>query len=227
MKTNEWNAFLSFRDRFLGKINEWEKESKKSAIKLPFVFNKALCKIEKGDTTIKYILIGDNPGKKEQESKTYFDENGQAGKAMRKFFNDHKKELGIEHFEKNVIILNKTPIHTVKTKDLGQLKEKEKSIFEETQRWMAKETACLHQSLDPECKLWIIGLGNLNNKIFNTYRETFQNAYSGKEAWEKVFVYKHFSTNWFTRDYKNHFQEFSQEKLENLGKKYQIAKFKS
>ena len=70
---------------------------------------------------------------------------GQSGKIAEGFFRKNP-ELQTD-FRKNVIILNKTPVHTAKTKHLNELSKNEtaKKIILESQIWMAQKTAELHK----------------------------------------------------------------------------------
>ena len=87
-------------------------------VETPVVYNGALEDLEPG-SEIKLILVADNPGRREQaaENRRYL--VGPSGKIAEKFFRDNP-ELGID-FRKNVIILNKTPIHTPRTAELRDL----------------------------------------------------------------------------------------------------------
>ena len=187
----------------------------KYELETPIVYNTALDEITKEDD-IKLIVIGDNPGKDEQLSKNQKYLVGQAGKLGNNFF-EKNKELGI-NFRKNVIILNKTPIHSAKTNQLkkfaafaGTKGAEVEALLEETQIWMARETAKLHQVLFSENKtkefpqLWLVGYSELKRKgIFEKYKEELKNQYCNEnkmiEAWDKVFVFQHFSMNRFTID---------------------------
>jgi hypothetical protein len=86
----------------------------------PVVYNEALDHITIDDD-IKLILVADNPGRREQaaENRRYL--VGPSGKIAETFFRK-QPELGID-FRKNVIILNKTPLHTPRTAELRRLAE--------------------------------------------------------------------------------------------------------
>ena len=79
------------------------------------VYNRSLDDVTKDDD-IKLIVIGDNPGKDEQLAKNNRYLVGQAGKIAEGYFR-RNPELGID-FRRNVIILNKTPVHSAKTAQL-------------------------------------------------------------------------------------------------------------
>lgn len=222
MTDNQWNKLQEFRENFSKKINDWlfykeqlltlqqqicaEDNTPPYNLELPIVYNKALEEITKEDT-IKLIIIGDNPGKNEQLFSNSKYLVGLAGKIGERFFNTNP-ELKID-FRKNVLILNKTPIHTAKTnqlKKLAKLGGKEiENLLLETQEWMAKNTIKLLYELSKENRelsLWLIGYSELKtNGIFEHYKKLLKEEclkYSG--LWDKVFVFQHFSMNRFTID---------------------------
>ena len=252
MTNFQWECFNKFRNTFKDMVTQWNNQAKSLIIvqekamdffknvdyelQTPIVYNTALDEITQNDE-IKLIVIGDNPGKDEQLTKNQKYLVGQAGKLGNSFFKNHD-ELGID-FRKNVIILNKTPIHSAKTNQLKKFatfggKEIE-DLLKQTQIWMAQETAKLHQNLlkGSENKdfpqLWLVGYSELKEKgIFTDYKnelkKQYQTSEEAKNAWDNVFVYQHFSMNRFSIDLK----EFSTEnknldlktQLKTLGKKH-------
>lgn len=248
----QWEYFNNFCNSFKNKVTEWNNQAKSLIVvqnkakdffnnvdyelQTPIVYNTALDEITQNDE-IKLIVIGDNPGKDEQLTKNQKYLVGQAGKLGNNFFKNHD-ELGI-NFRKNVIILNKTPIHSAKTNHLKKFasfggKEIE-DLIKETQIWMAQETAKLHQNLLKVSEnkdfpqLWLVGYSELKEKgIFTDYKnelkKQYQTSEESKNAWDNVFVYQHFSMNRFSIDLK----EFSTEnknldlktQLKTLGKKH-------
>ena len=252
MTNFQWECFNKFRNTFKDMVTQWNNQAKSLILvqekameffknvdyelQTPIVYNTALDEITQNDE-IKLIVIGDNPGKDEQLTKNQKYLVGQAGKLGNSFFKNHD-ELGID-FRKNVIILNKTPIHSAKTNQLKKFatfggKEIE-NLIKETQIWMAQETAKLHQKLlqGSENKdfpqLWLVGYSELKEKgIFTDYKnelkKQYQTSEEAKNAWDNVFVYQHFSMNRFSIDLK----EFSTEnknldlktQLKTLGKKH-------
>ena len=167
----------------------------------PIVYNHSLDEVQASDT-IKLIIISDNPGKNEQLHKNQRYLVGQAGKVAEGFFRHHP-ELAID-FRREVIILNKTPVHTAKTKELNYLLkyggEQFCSLFEETQKWLASHTAALQRALG--CPLWLVGYGELRKKsLFTAYAEELRLQYGGKPA-APVYVFQHFSMNCFAIDFK-------------------------
>lgn len=233
----QWNAFLEYRESLRDfckkntlysdelkrlQMEAREKETGKQidySLDCPLVYNKAYDDFTKDDS-IKLIVIGDNPGKSEQlfENQKYL--VGQSGKIACNFFKNHP-ELNID-FRKNVIIANKTPIHTAKTNQLKFLMQHGSSglvsFIIESQIFMADITSKLHQNLIKGCEnineipeLWLIGYSELKKKgIFEDYRRRLVENYRAKENdWDFVRVFRHFSMNSFS----NEFNAFSAENL--------------
>ncbi len=218
MNNNQWKAFCEFRNALKQKILEWNalvpdlRDLQKKAAELagtpdypfenPIVYNTDLDKITAEDD-IKLIVIGDNPGKDEQLTKNQRYLCGQAGKLGEGFFKKHP-ELETD-FRRNVIILNKTPVHSAKTLQLKKIMElggkSAADLILESQLWMAENTAKLHQKLE-NTDLWLVGYSELKEgHFFCPYRDAFRNAYKNNpKSWEKVFVYQHFSMNRFSID---------------------------
>ncbi len=218
MTKEQYADVEEFRKNFKKKIEEWNlvapnlmglqqaaaKEAKtpEYPFETPIVYNRALDEISENDE-IKLIVIGDNPGKDEQLLKNNRYLVGQAGKLGEGFFRKNP-ELKID-FRKNVIILNKTPIHSAKTVQLKYIAknggQKIGSLIEETELWMAKETANLAKKLNSE--IWLVGYSELKPKgIFIKYR----NQLKQYADWKKIFVYQHFSMNRFSIDLKDFMQ---------------------
>jgi hypothetical protein len=231
MTKNQWKDFCFFRDRFREQCRIWSEQAqgtvtdgwletlqKKAAeddrnpdypLENPVVYNRSLDDIREGDT-IKLIVVGDNPGKNEQLECNQRYLVGQAGKLGDGFFRKNP-ELGID-FRKNVIILNKTPIHSAKTKQLSYILknggERFSSLFIETQRWMAAETAALQRALG--CDLWLVGYGELRpGTLFSIYAAELEKQYLSEatafRGINAVRVYQHFSMNRFSIDLADHY----------------------
>ena len=256
MTDRQWNAFVEYREWLKGKCQEWmafadelyslqkealQKDNEKSKdkkipaypLETAVVYNKAYDDVQPQDE-IKLIVIGDNPGKEEQLAKNNRYLVGQSGRIAEGFFRKNI-ELGID-FRKNVIIVNKTPVHTAKTKQLKYLYKNGsdviKKLIVESQELMAQKTAELHQKLienkgkgDKNPELWLVGYSELSEKgIFNLYREKLMQSYSEKN-WENVYVYQHFSMNRFLVDLNQYNQKEDLplgEALCELGKKHRI-----
>jgi len=238
----QWKYFSDFRKEFYQMVEIWseygnelaalQKQASKNdtpeyLVETPVEYNTSLDLITEKDD-IKLIVIGDNPGKNEQLKKNQRYLVGQAGKLGENFFKNNP-ELGID-FRKNVIILNKTPVHTAKTNHLKYLEKnsvRAKMLIEESQKWMAKKTAELHHNLlsadlENSVELWLVGYGELKAKgIFSAYKKELKENYKEKKDWEKVFVFRHFSMNSFSNEFNKIHKEKAdlkvKEILEKLG----------
>ena len=113
-----------------------------------------------------------------------------------------------------MLILNKTPVHTAKTAHLRQLArnggEDIQQLIRTSQIWTAEQTARLHTALcaaaderNPAPELWLVGYAELKgNGIFLPYRDVLR-ATCPAGAWQRVFVFQHFSMNRFLIDLKD------------------------
>lgn len=252
MNESQFNAIKNFREEYKAKCAEWsafcaelvplqksasQKDTPPYPVQTPVVYNRTLDEITRDDE-IRLIVIGDNPGKDEQLEKNNRYLVGQSGKIAEGFFRKNPA-LGIQ-FRKNAIILNKTPIHTAKTshlKFLAKNSERVAQLILQSQIWLAQKTARLHKALLAS-ELWLVGYAELKPKgIFVPYRDALLEEYRGEKncgaenckAWERVFVYQHFSMNRFLIDLKEFsgaencaaFDEASLKKnLESLGAKH-------
>jgi len=226
MNKSNWNKFTEAREEFRSISDEISKslpklrgiqqqfinsrsDTKNAAYKVetPVVFNTALDDITIDDE-IKLILVADNPGRREQaaENRRYL--VGPSGKIANKFFLDNPV-LGID-YQKNVIILNKTPIHSPRTVELRRLCLLEAetggnsiaAALEESQKEMARLLLKFHKAFD--CPVWITGYSEMRKGgIFQSYTESLKTLYANKtEKFEQLFIYRHFSMNQFTIDLK-------------------------
>ena len=245
MNKETWAAFSKAVKHYRSLINKTEtslpgiskyiqklvntREGPSYIIKTPVVYNEALDEVN-ADSEIKMILVGDNPGRREQESRRYL--VGPSGKIAEKFFRDNP-ELGID-FRKNVLILNKTPIHTPRTADLKALcaiggKQLEALILS-TQQEMAKLlyefwlVLNAHQKSRKCCEIWVIGYSEMKkNGIFQQYTETLTDLCKSNPIFkENIHFFRHFSMNQFTIDLKKRAEsgESVGESLGRIGKIY-------
>ena len=233
MNSSQFKIFAGFRDDFRAYCSELsskfgavlvplqksasQKDTPSYPLENPVVYNTALDEItEKSE--IRLIVIGDNPGKDEQLSKNQKYLVGQSGKIAAGFFRNHP-EFKID-FRQNAIILNKTPVHTAKTKHLKYLNENGGSeirkLIEESQGYMAEKTAELHKNLcraaeneSEKPDIFLVGYGELKkNGIFALYNHELKKSYeNAKEEWSRVFVFQHFSMNRFSIDLKNYMEK--------------------
>lgn len=213
----QWKYFCDFKNDFKHKVAEWSEAApeltqlQREAARLagtpeyPFetsvVYNRSLDDLTREDD-IKLIVIGDNPGKDEQLTKNNRYLVGQAGKIAEGYFR-RNEELKTD-FRRNVIILNKTPVHSAKTAQLKTIAKQGgaaiEKLIQDSQLWMAKKTAALHAALGTE--LWLVGYSELKDKgIFSLYRDTLKAELSQMPAaWNRVYVFQHFSMNRFSID---------------------------
>lgn len=201
MTKNQFEKFEKLRIEFREKINFWnEKYNQIFKEKIEqiegyditnsFIYNEKLDDLtEKSD--IKYIWIQDNPGYNEMLQSRYA--VGASGKAGQNFL----ESTGlVSSFDKEVIVLNKEPIHTKVTANLSKLKNKE--LQEETQIYMSDLIYRFQKIF--ECDLWILGLSNLNS-IFKPFKESIKLLYKEEKLNKKVFLYYHFSQGQFKKAY--------------------------
>jgi hypothetical protein len=169
------------------------------------VYNQALDEIDPKDD-IKLILVADNPGRREQaaENRRYL--VGPSGKIAEKFFRDNP-ELDID-FRKNVLILNKTPVHTPRTAELKELCRLGGPVLTEalrdSQLTMVRVLGEFCRCLN-EAPVWIIGYSEMKRGgIFEPYTRALEelaaSKANGHPLWERIFFYRHFSMNQFTID---------------------------
>ena len=223
MTDAQWRSFTQFKADFAKKTADWRYRiesagltealralQKRAAerdgvppysLDTQIVYNRSIDDIKKEDD-IKIILIGDNPGKDEQLERNRRYLVGQSGKIADGFFRKNP-ELGID-FRKNVLILNKTPLHTAKTKELALIIKEGPplvaDIIRESQIWFAAATAKLHRALCSSsagqdgctnvanfaearnqcpCELWLVGYAELRPKgLFVPYRDALNAAYA-------------------------------------------------
>jgi hypothetical protein len=253
MDKNAWKRFKAAREKyrsFAEKLNrslpglarfEQElvnrREGPSYTVETPVVYNRALDDIGQEDE-IRLILVADNPGRREQagENRRYL--VGPSGKIAEKFFREHP-ELKID-FRKNVIILNKTPIHSPRTAELAELCRLgggavEKAVID-SQVAMADFLLEFHKCfaegpegpLEPfapaRVPVWIIGYSEMKKGgIFEAYTERIKELYAALPVRrEDVFFYRHFSMNQFTIDLGKQRQpgETAAETLTRMGAAY-------
>ena len=201
MTKEQFKKFCSFRDEFRKQTALWNEEYNKvlkerieslsgCEITNSFIYNEKLDEINENDN-IKYIWIQDNPGYNEMLQNRYA--IGASGKAGQNFM---KNEGLAEDFDREVIVLNKSPIHTKVTAVLSKLKNRE--IQDETQRYMAKAIFNVHNIF--ECDLWILGISNLKG-IFGTFSKDMEKLYKNSALNKKMFLYYHFSQGQFKKAY--------------------------
>jgi hypothetical protein len=250
LKRSAWNRFVKAKDRFrfeteelarsLPKLksiqqkladsrtaNSRAEKNSSYIVQTPVVYNSALDDVTSGDE-IKLILVADNPGRREQaqENRRYL--VGPSGKIAQKFFRDNPA-LEID-FLKNVIILNKTPIHSPRTIELLELCRLDEetgsralaAALQESQRTMASLLLDFHEAL--QTPVWIIGYSEMRKGgIFEVYTERLKSLYAEKkEMYKQIYFYRHFSMNQFTIDLKKKSlpAESTAKSLKRIGEEY-------
>jgi hypothetical protein len=163
----------------------------------PAVFNSDLNE----KSAYKMILVADNPGRREQEAGRYL--VGPSGKIAEGFFSKNPN-LGID-FRADVLILNKTPIHTPRTVELKELcrigGERVADAVRSSQGAMAELLASFWRALG-KVPVWIIGYSEMKRGgIFEPYTEKLKALCAADKVFAgSVFFYRHFSMNQFTID---------------------------
>lgn len=191
-------------------------------VETPVLYNFALDDVTRDDD-IRLILVGDNPGRREQaaENRRYL--VGPSGKIAERFFREHP-ELGID-FRKQAIILNKTPIHTPRTAELRELCAAGGPALSraasESQRFMAALLPEFQRAL-ASVPVWITGYSEMKKGgIFDAYTEALKSHYP-EDLRGQIFLYRHFSMNQFTVDLRRQTApgETPAETLERIGRAY-------
>jgi len=232
MRIEAYKAVDMIRNEFRGLVDAWSEQSpylreaqervRESRgyddyrVETPIVYNRALEEIELG-SEIKVILVADNPGKKEQLAINNRYLVGQSGKLAEGWF---KRELGMD-FRREVLILNKTPVHTPKTAELGLLaksagihRDRLEALLAGSQAAMADLAWRLYGALragdEPRSGsswpvLWISGVGELRKGgLFEVYRDELSRrlAKADPAARAGVWAFNHFSMNQFAVELK-------------------------
>lgn len=219
---------LSFRNRVLS----WEKShphlcdeisalipENKYPLEHTIVYNTDLNKIS-GEMDIKLIVVADNPGKDEQLDANQAYLVGKSGVVMKNLLLKHN----IVHLpEQQIIILNKTPIHTASTLLLKKLKQ-HKELVTESQQYMAQLLHDIH-TLFP-APVWIVGMSEIRKKgLFEPWLNEINRLYKPDNPLrEKLLFFKHFAYGNFTKDINSTLDEYPhltvEEAIEKRGQEY-------
>jgi len=258
----QWDQFLDLRSSYKSYVDELTQALPQLPVLLteliggrsgpsypletPVVYNQALDDIQK-ESTIRLILVADNPGRREQSAAERRYLVGPSGKLASGFFKKHP-ELGID-FHQHVLILNKTPIHTPRTvelRDLARLGGPDLAeAIRDSQKEMARFIYRCHEIFAPEAELWIIGYSEMGRgKLFESFTEALRQLYLSEKGGpalteraagiqaqtaaensisrQQVYLYRHFSMNQFSIDFANQQQdgESTQETLHRIGSQY-------
>jgi hypothetical protein len=243
MNKKTWEAFTVARDQYRAAVEELAEKLPRLRriqqklvnhrggpsypVETAVVYNRTLDETNPGDD-IKLILVADNPGRREQaaENRRYL--VGPSGKIAEKFFRDNPM-LGID-FRKNVLILNKTPIHTPRTAELRELCRLGGPALEaavrDSQLIMVRILGIFCRCLK-KAPVWIIGYSEMKQGgIFEPYTNALRELAASKTGngplRERIFFYRHFSMNQFTIDLRRQAlpEETVQETLERIGATY-------
>lgn len=216
MTIEQWQLLCQFKNKAKTQFAFWEKKvgfeleslqkiliNNTYNLETSIVYNSAWENIKNTDN-IKLILVADNPGKQEQLAINRCYLCGSAGKIAQGFFTKNISEIDFKH---EVIILNKTPIHTATTQNLKKLKSLASPTLQETlvtsQIFMAKNAVSL--ALIFNCPIWLIGYSELvYNGIFSPFAKSIYAESKIKNIWQNIYVFQHFSRNCFTTDIKKH-----------------------
>lgn len=215
MDRRRYEEFSALRETFRRKVRDWSEavpelrslQEKLRAdrgyddytVETPVVYNRALDDIGP-ESRPRWILVADNPGKNEQKARNLRYLVGQSGKLAESFF---RGKLGTD-FRSEVLIINKTPVHTPKTAELAMLRALDPSgrveaLLKESQTWMAGLARAAQDALD--IPVWISGRSELKPKgIFGPWFREFSRLYRDAPAAvrEGVLVFNHFSMNQFS-----------------------------
>lgn len=229
MTSGQWKSFTAFRDEYRSLCERWQqfsdelypiqkclagKSSRSYTIETPVVYNRAFDEVCESDE-IRYIIVADNPGKEEQRLINQRYLVGYSGKVAKNFFS-RTPSLNAD-FTKNVLVMNKTPIHTANSEQLNHLfqasGETIRKLILETQYECARVTFYLHKGLLENSvssfpQLWLVGFFEMKKgKVLHHYKENLLKFYKNSEAWNKVFVFKHFSMNRFCGELNTYLKE--------------------
>lgn len=217
MELPAYERLCALREDFRAKVREWrdglpgllsaqaelaaELGEDNYELETSIVYNKALDDIGRGGD-IEWIVVADNPGKREQASAMNRYLVGQSGKVMENFF---RRELGCE-LRSQALIINKTPVHTPKTaqlKILGARHPDLMPVLAQSQAYMAGLAVALQEALGS--KLWIMGLSELRpGGIFSPWKEAFMEGAkgAGPRFQRSVYSFNHFSMGSFSTELK-------------------------
>jgi hypothetical protein len=216
-----FSRFEELRDEFRRRVGLWSSalpglaEAQRTLareagdeyeLETPVVYNRALDDIRPGDD-IPWIVVADNPGKREQEAGMNRYLVGRSGLVAERFF---ARELGVD-FRRQVLIINKTPVHTPKTvqlRKLVRLYPEAKAVVDDSQRFMAAMVPVLQECFN--ANVWVMGLSELRpGGLFEPWSLALAEAYahagdtgSGGRLSDGVYGFNHFSMGSFATDLK-------------------------
>ncbi|MGQ7946848.1 uracil-DNA glycosylase family protein [Flavobacterium sp. WC2509] len=161
---------------------------------------------------LKYIIVGDNPGKTEKKENRFF--IGASGQKLRKHFESNKL---VDDFNNECIIFNKTFIHTVKTEQLESIRINIGiELFDNIQIHCAKEISKITNEFN--IPILIFGKSKIGaNLLFESFWKAINEFTIIKE---NILVFNHPSYNHFFNEwdkYKTDLKLNSKELLKEIG----------
>lgn len=150
---------------------------------------------------LKYIVVGDNPGKTEYDEQGYFlGSTRHIRNFMRCFVS-----------EDEVLYFNKTPFYTPNTTTLTKVSQNNTKVFDESQKLMAN---CLAEmALNSNAEIWIVGFSHFvekeklnsnffpKNKFFITFQKTLNDELKKHPTLgKKIYTFAHPSHNGIAAD---------------------------
>lgn len=197
-KITDWDGVYPLKDLNCFKDLEYE-------LFRTVVYNSQLDRIN--PEQVRLILVGDNPGMEEQKQNAYL--VGKSGRMADNFFSGN---YGYD-FYKNVLIMNKTPLHTKSTSQLTEINRKYPGFIRETQEYMAGLIYDLAEIL--EVPVFVTGFAGCRTPDGQWLRTTAAGKPLSSQAapWffrtlkqkfmqrkDLLFLFKHFSYGNFSRD---------------------------
>jgi len=202
-----FRRFKALRDEFRERVAAWSAalpglaEAQRAlareagdeySVETPIVYNRALDEVSQGDR-VAWVVVADNPGKREQEAAMNRYLVGRSGLVAERFF---ARELGVD-FRREVVIINKTPVHTPKTiqlKKLAKIYPEAHAILDESQRFMATMVPALQACFG--ARVWVMGLSEVRPAgIFEPWKNSIVSAYTDADS-----IYGSTVTNRAARD---------------------------
>ena len=219
------SEFKQIIEKFEKQCDSWSKKHSYT-----FIFNKDLLCLQ--EENIKYILIGDNPGKIEADLGRYL--VGPAGISARVLFERYL----VDNFNEEVLVLNKTPIYTNVT---DGLKEIDELILQETQKFIVSVINKLYKLLKKpviisgfagchKSKGGFLDKTSMDKNAVGKFFFSELKKYNFGNSNEDLFIIKHFSRMSIYDDFTIDVYEASHSNsdfniLEEIGKKYREELF--
>jgi hypothetical protein len=236
MDADAYSRFNALRADFKKRVEDWDRawpglrEAQQSLadslgyeyqVETPLVYSVALDRVERS-SNVRIVLVADNPGLNEQRADKRAYLVGQSGKLAEGLF---RRELGID-FRTETVILNKTPLHTPKTRELAALPEAYRALLKESQLYMAG--LCLDAARALGAELWITGYSELGPRgVFHPFAvELARLARESEYPASRILVFRHFSMNQFSGDLKKRRRpgETAMKALKRIGAEYRKEK---